>query len=64
LTAFSWKALICALLANCRVQRLDPEDYLVEVLKRFPHDATSERAASLAPARIAVERRARAAQAA
>jgi len=45
------------LLANCRVQGLDPEDYLVEVLKRLPHDATPEQATPLTPARIAAERR-------
>ena len=51
-------------LANCRVQGLDPEDYLVEVLKRLPHDATPDQAAPLTPARIAAERRAAADQAA
>ena len=29
-------ALIYTLLANCRAQHLDPEDYLVEVIKRLP----------------------------
>lgn len=57
-------ALIYTLLANCRVQGLDPEDYLVEVLKRLPPDATAEQAAALTPARIAAERQARAEQAA
>jgi IS66 C-terminal element len=56
-------ALIYTLLANCRAQGLDPEDYLIEVLRRLPHDATTEQAAGLTPARIAAERRA-AAQAA
>ena len=50
-------ALIYTLLANCRAQHLDPEDYLVEVIKRHPHDATPEQAAALTPARIAAERR-------
>ena len=53
-------ALIYTLLANCRAQGLDPEDYLVEVIKRLPHDATSEQAAALTPARIAAERKSKA----
>jgi hypothetical protein len=53
-------ALFYTLLANCRAHHLDPEDYLVEVIKRLPHDATVEQAAALTPARIAAERRARA----
>jgi hypothetical protein len=53
-------ALIYTLLANCRAQDLDPQDYLVEVIKRLPHDATPEQAAALTPARIAAERRAKA----
>lgn len=51
-------ALIYTLLANCRVQGLDPEDYLIEVIKRLPPDATVEQAAALTPARIAAGRRA------
>jgi hypothetical protein len=42
-------------LANCRAQSLDPEDYLIEVLKRLPHNATPEQAAELPPARIAAD---------
>jgi transposase len=52
-------ALIYTLLANCRAEDLDPEDYLVEVIKRLPPDATPEQAAALTPARIAAERRAK-----
>ena len=52
-------ALIYTLLANCRAQGLDPEDYLTEVLRRLPHDPAPEQAAALTPARIAVERRVR-----
>ena len=55
-------ALIYTLLANCRAQGIDPEDYLVEVLKRLPHNATLEEASALTPARLAAERRARAEQ--
>ncbi len=51
-------ALIYTLLANCRAHDLDPEDYLVEVIKRLPPEATPEQAAALTPARIAAERRA------
>ena len=57
-------ALIYTLLANCRAHDLDPEDYLVEVIKRLPHDATPEQAAELTPARIAAERHAAAESAA
>ena len=51
-------ALIYTLLANCSAQKLDPEEYLIEVIKRLPPNATSEQAAALTPARIAAERRA------
>ncbi len=53
-------ALIYTLLANCRAQDLDPEDYLVEVIKGLPNDATPEQAAALTPASVAAERRAKA----
>jgi hypothetical protein len=45
---------------DCRAQGLDPEDYLAEVLKQLPHNATPEQAADLTPARIAAERKAKA----
>lgn len=51
-------ALAYTLLANCRIQGLDPEDYLVEVLRQLPADATREQAAALTPKAIAAERRA------
>ena len=51
-------ALFYTLLANCRVHGIDPESYLTEVIKRLPHDADAEQAATLTPARIAEERRA------
>ncbi|MBC7980158.1 MAG: transposase domain-containing protein, partial [Armatimonadetes bacterium] len=51
LEAGSNNALIYTLLANCRAQDLDPEDYLVEVIKRLPPNATPEQAAALTPAR-------------
>ena len=62
--AGSNNALIYTLLANCRAHDLDPEDYLVEVIKRLPPNATPEQAAALTPARIAAERRAKAAESA
>ena len=52
------KALFYTLLAHCRAQGLEPEAYLIEVLKRLLHDATAEQAAALTRARIAAERRA------
>lgn len=52
-------ALIYTLLANCRAQGIEPEDYLTEVLKRLPHNATPEQAAALTPSRIAAERKAK-----
>jgi transposase len=57
-------ALIYTLLANCRAHDLDPEDYLVEVIKRLPPNATPEQAAALTPDRIAAERRTAAEEAA
>lgn len=54
-------ALLYTLLANCHAQGLDPEHYLVEVLKRLPHEATAAQAAALTPRQIAAERLAHAA---
>jgi transposase len=51
-------ALFYTLLANCRAQGLDPEAYLIEVIKRLPHDATTDQAAALTPASIARQKRA------
>lgn len=51
-------ALIYTLLANCRVQDIDPERYLAEALRRLPADASAEQAAALTPARLAEELRA------
>ena len=53
-------ALIYTLLANCRAQEIDPEDYLTEVIKRLAHNATREQATALTPTRIADERKAKA----
>jgi transposase len=46
-------ALFYTLMANCKIQGLDPEMYLTEVIKRLPHHATAEQAAELTPARFA-----------
>ena len=43
-------------MANCKIQNLDPEMYLTEVIKRLSHHATAEQAAELTPARIAAAR--------
>ncbi len=40
-------ALLYTLLANCHAQGLDHEGYLIEVLKRLPHEATAAQAAAL-----------------
>ena len=45
---------------DCKTQGLNPEDYLIEVIKRLPHNATPEQAAELTPARIAAVRLAKA----
>jgi hypothetical protein len=47
-------------MANCKKQDIDPEAYLVEVFRRLPHDATVADAATLTPAAIAAEWRAKA----
>ncbi len=47
-------------MANCKTQGLNPEDYLIEVINRLPHNATPEQAAELTPARVAADRRAKA----
>lgn len=50
-------ALIYTLPANCRAHDLDPEDYLVEVIRRLPPNATPEQVSASTPARIAAEHR-------
>ena len=50
-------ALLYTLLANCRAQGIDPETYLIEIIKRLPHNATAEQAALLTPAQVATEHR-------
>ena len=51
-------ALLYTLMANCKIQGIDPEIYLTEVIKRLPHNATVEQAAEMTPARFAAARRA------
>lgn len=50
-------ALIYTLLGNCRAHGLNAEDYLEEVIKRLPADATEAQAAALTPAAIAASRK-------
>ena len=56
-------ALIYTLIENCKLQGLDPEQYLAEVLERLPADANQEQAAQLTPRRIAQARKEKAAEA-
>jgi len=53
-------ALLYTIMANCKIQGLDPEKHLTEVIKRLPHNATAAQAAELTPARFAATRRAEA----
>lgn len=46
-------ALLYTLVANCREQGIDAERCFEEALRRMPPDATPERAAGLAPAKLA-----------
>ena len=51
-------ALIHTLPGNCSARKLDPEECLIEVIKRLPSNANFEKAAALTPAGIAAVRRA------
>ena len=51
--AGSGSALIYTLIANCRVQEIDPERYLAEAMRRLSPDTTPEQAAELTPAKLA-----------
>ena len=46
-------ALLYTLVANCREQKIDPERYFEEALRRMPLNATVEDAAALTPAKLA-----------
>lgn len=46
-------ALLYTLVANCREQKIDPERYFEEALRRMPTDATPADAAGLTPAKLA-----------
>jgi hypothetical protein len=46
-------ALLYTLVANCREQKIDPERYFEEVLRRMPINATEKDAAELTPAKLA-----------
>jgi len=45
--------LLYTLIANCREQRIDSERYFEEALRRLPADARPEKAAELAPTKLA-----------
>jgi len=45
--------LLYTLVANCREQKIDPERYFEEALRRMPLNATVEDAAALTPAKLA-----------
>jgi hypothetical protein len=51
--ARSGSALIYTLIANCRVQGIDPERYLAEAMRRLSPDTNTELAAELTPAKLA-----------
>ncbi len=51
--AGSGSALIYTLIANCRVQGIDPKRYLAEAMRRLSPDTTPEQAAELTPAKLA-----------
>lgn len=51
--AGSGSALIYTLIANCRVQGLDPERYFAEAMPRLSPDTTTEQAAEPTPAKLA-----------
>jgi len=50
-------ALLYTLIETCKHNGLDPEEYLAEVIRRLPANATAEQAAELTPAKIAETRR-------
>lgn len=49
-------AVLYTLIENCKAHDLDPEVYLVEVIKRLPSNPTPEQAAALTPRRFAEDR--------
>jgi transposase len=46
-------AILYTLIANCKAKGLDPEEYLAEVIKKLPANATPKQAAELTPAKVA-----------
>jgi len=50
-------ALLYTLIETSKRNDLDPEEYLAEVIRRLPANATAEQAAELTPAKIAAARR-------
>lgn len=52
-------ALLYTLIENCKLQDLDPERYLEEVIRKLPAEPTPEQAAELTPRRYAARLRER-----
>jgi len=50
-------ALLYTLIENCKLQDLDPELYLEEVIRQLPANPTPEQAAELTPRRFAARLR-------
>ena len=46
-------ALLYTLVANCRVNDIDPDIYLAEAIRRATPDMTDEQAAQLTPSKLA-----------
>ena len=46
-------ALLYTLVANCRVNDIDPEIYLAEAIRRMTPDITDDQAAMLTPVQLA-----------
>lgn len=51
-------ALLYTVIENCKLQGLDPELYLAEVIERLPERSTDQEAAELTPRKIAARNRA------
>lgn len=50
-------ALLYTLIENCKLQRIDPERCLEDVIRELPSEPTAEEAAALTPRRYAARLR-------
>ena len=50
-------ALLYTLIENCKLQGIDPERYLEDVIRELPPEPTAEQAAALTPRRYAARTR-------